>query len=55
MKVVNRRARHDYHLLEKFEAGIALTGAEVKSAKKGHLNLGESFVRIKDGQAWLVT
>ena len=53
MKILNRRARYDYHLLQKFEAGIALTGAEVKSAKQGHLNLTESFVRISDGQAWL--
>lgn len=53
MKVVNRRARYDYQLLEKIEAGMALTGPEVKSAKAGKMSLKESFVRIKDGQAWL--
>ncbi len=54
MKVFNRRARYDYHLLEKLEAGIALTGAEVKSAKAGKMSLNESFVRIRDGEAWLI-
>ena len=50
----NRRATHDYTILEKLEAGIALTGAEIKSIRAGRMNLTESFVRIKDGQAWLV-
>lgn len=54
MKIINRRARHDYSLLEKFEAGIALTGAEVKSIKAGKMSLGEGFVRIRDGEAWLI-
>lgn len=54
MKIINRRARYDYNLLEKFEAGIALTGAEVKSVKAGKMSLGESFVRIRDGEAWLI-
>jgi SsrA-binding protein len=53
-KVINRRARYDYHLLEKFEAGIALSGAEVKSVKAGKMSLAESFVKIIDGEAWLV-
>lgn len=54
MKIVNKRARHDYFLLEEFEAGIVLAGPEVKSLKAGHASLGESFVRIIDGQAWLL-
>lgn len=53
-KITNRRARYDYHLLEKFEAGIALTGAEVKSARAGKMSLSESFVKIIDGEAWLL-
>lgn len=53
-KVVNRRARYDYYLLEKFEAGVALTGAEVKSVKAGKMSLSESFVKIIDGEAWLL-
>jgi SsrA-binding protein len=53
MKVINRKARFDYELLEKFEAGIALTGPEVKSAKEGKLSLEDSFVRIRNGEAWL--
>jgi len=54
MKIVNRRAYHDYHLLEKFEAGIELTGPEVKSVKNGRMSLAGAFVRIKDDQAFLV-
>ncbi|MFC1727095.1 SsrA-binding protein SmpB [Patescibacteria group bacterium] len=52
MKVVNRRARYDYELLEKFEAGLVLTGAEVKSVKAGRINLEESFIRVSQGEAW---
>ena len=50
----NRRARHDYHLLERFEAGIALTGTEVKSARAGRIQLKDSYVEIRDGEAYLV-
>jgi SsrA-binding protein len=53
-KIINRRARYDYHLLDKFEAGMALTGAEVKSIKAGKMSLAESFVKLIDGEAWLV-
>lgn len=53
MRILNRRARYDYHLLEKFEAGIALSGSEVKSIKAGKMSLKESFVRIRRGEAWL--
>ena len=50
----NRRARHDYELLERIEAGIALTGTEVKSAREGHVQLGQAYADIRDGEAWLV-
>lgn len=53
-KIINRRANYDYQLLEKFEAGIGLTGAEVKSVKAGHMKLEEAFVQIRDNEAWLV-
>ena len=53
MKILNRQANYRYQLLEKFEAGMVLTGAEVKSVRQGHLQLSEAFVRIKDGEAWL--
>lgn len=50
----NRRARHDYEVLETVEAGIQLSGTEVKSVRSGRVQLKDSFVEIKDGQAWLV-
>jgi SsrA-binding protein len=50
----NRKARHDYHILETFEAGLALTGTEVKSAREGKVQLKDSYVEVRDGQAWLV-
>ena len=49
----NRRARHDYHLLERFEAGIALTGTEVKSLRAGRTTMGQAYADIRDGEAWL--
>ncbi len=52
-KIINRRAGFDYQLLERFEAGIALNGSEVKSIKAGHLILTGSFVRILESEAWL--
>lgn len=51
----NRRARHDYAILETLEAGIALTGPEVKSAKSGHITLQGAYVRVDRAvQAWLI-
>ncbi|HEY4596100.1 MAG TPA: SsrA-binding protein, partial [Thermoanaerobaculia bacterium] len=50
----NKRARHDYQVLETFEAGIQLAGTEVKSAREGRVQLKDSYVDFKDGQAWLV-
>jgi SsrA-binding protein len=50
----NRRARHDYHLLERFEAGLVLTGTEVKSLRNGRVSLQQAFAILRDGEAWLV-
>jgi SsrA-binding protein len=49
----NRRARHDYDVLETFECGIVLTGSEVKSIRDGKLQLKDSFARVQDGEVWL--
>jgi SsrA-binding protein len=50
---VNRRAYHDYFIDEKYEAGVALTGTEVKSLRGGRCNLRDGFVRIDRNEAWL--
>ncbi len=50
----NRKAFHDYEILERFEAGISLLGPEVKSLRLGKVNLQDSFVRIKDGEAFII-
>ena len=52
--VDNRRARHDYHLLERFEAGLALRGSEVKSLRQGQANLTRAFGEIRAGELWLI-
>ena len=49
----NRKAFHDYHLLESFEAGIALLGTEVKAIREGRVNLRDSFARVDDGEVYL--
>jgi SsrA-binding protein len=49
----NRKAYHDYHLLETFEAGIVLLGTEVKSIREGRVNLRDSFARVEDGEVFL--
>jgi SsrA-binding protein len=49
----NRRARYDYAILERFEAGIVLTGGEVKSLRAGRASLAEAFARVRDGDVWL--
>jgi SsrA-binding protein len=51
--VTNRAAFHEYHILDKHEAGIALTGTEVKSMRAGQIQLKESYVAVRDGEAWL--
>ena len=50
----NRRARHDYQLLERIEAGIVLTGTEIKSIRAGKVNLSDAYARIERDEAWLV-
>lgn len=49
----NRAAYHEYHILEKYEAGISLTGTEVKSVLDGRVQLKEGYVAVRDGEAWL--
>jgi SsrA-binding protein len=49
----NRRARFDYELLETLEAGVALSGSEVKSLRVGHASLSEAFARVENGEVWL--
>src|SRR5438552_12475386 len=49
----NRKAFHDYHILETFEAGVALLGTEVKAIREGRVNLRDSFARVEDGEAYL--
>ena len=50
----NRRARHDYHLLERFEAGLALTGTEIKSLRERGASLQRAFADVRDGEVWLI-
>ena len=52
--IQNRRARHDYEIIEVFEAGIQLVGSEVKSIREGHVQLTDCYGRIMDGEAWLI-
>ena len=49
----NRRARHDYHIEDTFEAGLVLTGTEVKSLRAGRASLADGFAQISDGEVWL--
>lgn len=50
---VNRKARHDYEVLETVEAGIVLTGTEIKAIREGRINLREAFARVERGEMWL--
>ncbi|MDA8291204.1 MAG: SsrA-binding protein SmpB [Actinomycetota bacterium] len=50
----NRRARHDYDVLETFECGIELRGAEVKALRAGQMTLQDSYARVEDGEVWLL-
>src|SRR5438093_2836421 len=49
----NRKAYHDYHLLETFEAGVVLVGTEVKAIREGRVNLRDSFARVEEGEVFL--
>ena len=51
---VNRQASHNYDLLEKFEAGLVLTGTEIKSAREGRVNLKDAYGLVKGGEVWLL-
>jgi len=51
---LNKKARHDYFIEERFEAGLALQGWEVKSLREGQVQLAESYILIKNGEAWLL-
>jgi SsrA-binding protein len=50
----NRRARYEYHVLESVEAGLVLTGTEVKAVRAGGASLTEAYARVRDGEAWLI-
>lgn len=50
----NRKARHDYHLLDRVEAGLVLSGSEVKSLRQGGAQIQRAFADIRDGELWLV-
>ena len=51
---VNRRARHDYAIEETLEAGIVLTGTEIKSVRAHKVNIAEAYARVEKGEAWLI-
>jgi SsrA-binding protein len=53
MVAQNRKARHDYHLHDTFEAGLVLTGTEVKSLRAGRASLADAFATVDDGEVWL--
>ena len=50
----NKRARHDYHILETWEAGVVLTGTEVKSLREGKANIGDAYGVVRDGEVYLL-
>ena len=54
MNIVNKKALHNYQILERFEAGVVLTGAEVKSLRGGRCNLKDSYVKVLNDQLWLI-
>lgn len=53
MEIVNRKARHEYNILENYTAGIVLQGSEVKSIKAGKANIGDAYCVITNGEVWL--
>jgi SsrA-binding protein len=53
--IENRRARFEYEWLEQFEAGIVLTGTEIKSIRTGQISIAEGYARIRDGELWLLS
>jgi len=53
-RISNRKAFHNYHIVEKVECGIALIGTEVKSIRAGHTKIDEGYARLQDGELWLI-
>ena len=51
---LNRKARHEYHIDETFEAGLVLTGTEIKAVRANKVNLADAFARVEHGEAWLI-
>lgn len=51
--LTNRKARHEYHILETFDAGIALVGTEVKSIRNGRVNLQDAYCKVENGEVWI--
>jgi len=51
---LNRKARHDYTITDTFEAGLVLTGTEIKSVRAGKVNLSDAYARVEKGEAWLL-
>ncbi len=54
MEIVNRKARHDYFIEEEYECGIVLKGTEIKSIRKGSVDLKDTFARIKNGEMYVI-
>lgn len=54
MLIKNKRALHDYEVVQKYEAGISLKGTEIKSIRAGRINFKDSYARVKDGECWLM-
>jgi len=52
--VTNRKARHEYEIIDRIEAGIVLIGSEVKSLRAGRANLGDAYGRVRSGEVWIV-
>jgi SsrA-binding protein len=50
----NRKARHDYHIIETWEAGVSLLGTEVKAIREGRVNLRDSYARVDNGEIWMM-
>ncbi len=51
---VNRKARHDYEILDTVEAGLVLQGTEIKAIREGHVNLSDAYAKPENGELWLV-
>lgn len=54
MEILNRKAKHDYFIINEYEAGISLFGTEIKSIKKGSANISDSFGKVKNGEIFLL-